>query len=470
MPSTDTPTTIDGEPRQVATHPDSAATRGPTGETGEGNGSGGSSGTVTIDGPAGATTPHDSTPGSEPTIWSGHNVYQRIAWVITQLPAIPKDQEYDAGNTHYSYRGIESIQRTAANLLAGAGVVYAPRARVLERDADPPNTKPGWQDTHAEYEWIVRGTMGDQFLPAPVTLGIGRDNADKGANKGASQGLKYLLIALLQIADGKDDPDQHGDYNAQMSPEEATARAEREANPHVDDETRLDLVARVKALPDDAKATLVEAWTRQDPEGQPFLPTSDDGKPVFGKLRRNDVPAATALVLAAEKAATAAGTPPGPADAPAESGQSVADRAAAMAAQHTKPAAPEAASDAPSAPEADAGTDSAPPTAAAPTGADPVPEGTPVADANGEPLPDLAAEDTNTLAGRVRALSGQVPSAFVNEVVPAVQKLHHARVDAEIKGVPGQTVGEDEHIDHRRMRVSLVRLMVERQRRQSNGS
>jgi hypothetical protein len=454
MPSTDTQN-------------ESAATRGPTGETGEGNGSGSSSGDAAGGAPAGVTSwpPHDPTPGSEPTIWSSHNVYQRVAWVITQLPAIPKDQEYEAGQTKYRYRGIEAIQRTAANLLAAAGVVYAPRARLIERDPNPPNTKPGWQDTHAEYEWIIHGTMGDQYLPAPVTLGIGRDNADKGANKGASQGLKYLLIALLQIADGKDDPDQHGDYDAQMTADEAAERAEREANPTIDRETFLALAARIKALPDEPKATLVQAWTRTDPEGEPFLPT-EDGKPVVSKLRRTTLPAAEALVLAAERQAPA---PDLPDDGKvAEAGRSVADRAAAMAAQHQKPA--DAPSDAASGDETAAGTDSAPETGEAPTGATPVPEGTPVADTNGVPLPDLADEDTNQLAGRVRALSGQVPSAFVNEVVPAVQKLHHARVDAEIKGIPGQTIGEDEHIDHRRMRVSLVRLMVERQRRaQADG-
>jgi len=469
MPSdTPTPTTIDGEPRQVATHPDSAATRGPTGETGEGNGSGGSSGTVTTGGPAGATT------NGEPTLWSDHNVYQRVAWVISQLPGIPKDREGPANQGSYKYRGIEAIKAAAQKLLAEAGVTYAPRAKLQQIIQAPPKAVPGWQDWIVEFTWTVRGPKGDRYRPSPRTIGVGRDNSDKGINKAQSQAEKYMLNALLQIADPSvPEPDAHGDYSEQgavMTQEQYEADQERKANPYVDDETRLDLVARVKALPDDAKATLVQAWTRQDPEGQPFLPTSDDGKPVFGKLRRNDAPAATALVLAAEKAAAAAGTPPGPAGAPAESGQSVADRAAAMAAQHTKPAAPEAASDAPSEPEADAGTDSAPEPAAAPTGADPVPEGTPVADANGEPLPDLAAEDTNQLAGRVRALSGQVPSAFVNEVVPAVQKLHHARVDAEIKGIPGQTVGEDEHIDHRRMRVSLVRLMVERQRRaQSDG-
>jgi ERF superfamily len=439
------------------------------GETGEGNGSGSSSGDAAGGAPAGVTTeapaitvwpPHDPTPGSEPTIWSSHNVYQRIAWVITQLPAIPKDQEYDAGNTHYRYRGIEAIQRTAANLLAAAGVVYAPRARLIERDPDPPNTKPGWQDTHAEYEWIIHGTMGDQYLPAPVTLGIGRDNADKGANKGASQGLKYLLIALLQIADGKDDPDQHGDYGAQMTPEEAEAQAQREANPVIDRVTFDALVGRVKALPDDAKAQLIAAWTREDPDGQPYLPTVD-GSPRIGSLRRNDLLAAEALILAAEKAAGAA---------PAQAGESVADRAARMARERTaaKPAeGQEAASDAAQEPEGDAGDDGTPETPAGP--AAPIPEGTPVATLTGEPLPDLADMPAVELSGIVRATNERLGDpGFIQQVVEAVQHpYHHARVDAEIKGVPGQTVAEYEQIDHRRMRVALMRVLLELHRREA---
>ena len=39
------------------------------------------------------------------------------------------------------------------------------------------------------------------------TIGIGRDNSDKGANKAATQAYKYLLLHLFAIGDRTDDSD-----------------------------------------------------------------------------------------------------------------------------------------------------------------------------------------------------------------------------------------------------------------------
>lgn len=188
--------------------------------------------------------------------------------------------------------------------------------------------------------------------------------------------------------------------------------------------------------------------------GQPFLPLApDSGKPAFRLLRTNDVPAVEALILRLEKAAKAAP-------------ESVADRAQRMAQEHTgkpEPETAQAGQDAPGAPAAgDGGQDSAEP-ADGPTAA--VPEGTEVAIVNaaGERV-DLADEDIRQVAARVQALAGTVPSGWVNPMVAHVEKLHHAHVDREIRGIPGQTIGEGEDIQKRRMRVSLVRLMVERDR------
>jgi hypothetical protein len=398
-----------------------------------------------------------------------------VAWVISQLPGIPKDQEGPENQGRYKYRGIEAIKAAGQKLLAEAGVTYTPRAKLLERIAQPPRAVPGWQDWVVEFTWTVKGPKGDTYVDdkgrLPVTIGVGRDNSDKGVNKAQSQAEKYMLNALLQIADPSvPEPDAHGDYSDQgavMTKDEYEAHQREQANPLVDRDTRLALVERVKALPDGPLDTFAKAWMREDPDGGPFLPTVD-GKPHFGSLRRNDLPAAEALVLQAEK--MAADLPDdGKVDAPADAApaESVADRAARMAADHQKPQ--ESASDAASGPEGDAGTDSAPETAEAPTGgAVPIPEDTALADPNGVPMPDLATMPITELAARVRAANESLADAtFVKQVVDSVKHpYHHTAVEREIRNVAGQTVAEDEPIDHKRMRVSLMRVLLELHRRE----
>ena len=128
-------------------------------------------------------------------------VSQALAQIINELPAISKGDKSPQG---YTYRGIEAITKQLQPLLAKYGVVIVPQATITNVVASP-GMKESWQDIYMTVQWQIVGPNGDSLTAC--TTGIGRDNADKGANKAQTQAYKYLLLHLLCIADAKDETD-----------------------------------------------------------------------------------------------------------------------------------------------------------------------------------------------------------------------------------------------------------------------
>ena len=130
-------------------------------------------------------------------------VQEAIAAVMSELPNIGKRDKSPEG---YAYRGIEAVTKHVQPLFAKHGVVVAPSAEIT--DVRPsPAMKEGWTDVFIRVSWTITGPDGSVITAQ--TTGIGRDRADKGANKAQTQAFKYLLLHLLCIADGKDDSDNH---------------------------------------------------------------------------------------------------------------------------------------------------------------------------------------------------------------------------------------------------------------------
>lgn len=128
-------------------------------------------------------------------------VSQALAAIIHELPGITKGDKSPQG---YSYRGIEAITKQLQPLLAKHGVVIVPQATITNV-VPSPGMKESWQDIYMTVQWQIVGPNGDTITAC--TTGIGRDNADKGANKAQTQAYKYLLLHLLCIADAKDETD-----------------------------------------------------------------------------------------------------------------------------------------------------------------------------------------------------------------------------------------------------------------------
>jgi hypothetical protein len=94
------------------------------------------------------------------------------------------------------------------------------------------------------------------------TVGIGRDNSDKGANKAATAAWKYLLLHLFAIGDRADDSDGHDYDDARTartpSPAEVVFDMCRTADPATK--------GRLKALAESTGRKLTVAALTAEPE------------------------------------------------------------------------------------------------------------------------------------------------------------------------------------------------------------
>lgn len=153
------------------------------------------------------------------------SVVQAIAAVMAELPGIGKTDKAPQG---YAYRGIEAVTSALQPLCARHGVVIVPQAHVL--GIEPAAAiRDGWQDLHLQVTWRIYGPAGDHI--EATTIGIGRDNSDKGANKAHTQALKYLLLTLFMVADRADDGDGHQPPSADQQPPRARPARPRAAEP-----------------------------------------------------------------------------------------------------------------------------------------------------------------------------------------------------------------------------------------------
>lgn len=128
-----------------------------------------------------------------------------LAKVMAELPAIGKERHQTEGQgVQYAYRGIEQVTRECQTLFAKHGVVVVPSVQSISVKDITVNSKP-WTDTTLIVNYQLVGPDGSKL--EATTVGIGRDNSDKGANKAMTQAFKYLLLQVLCIADKKDDAD-----------------------------------------------------------------------------------------------------------------------------------------------------------------------------------------------------------------------------------------------------------------------
>ncbi|MCU1493889.1 MAG: hypothetical protein JWO62_1653 [Acidimicrobiaceae bacterium] len=133
------------------------------------------------------------------------NVTEAIARIMLELPAIGRDHSASAQQGGYKYRGIEDITTKAQMLCGKYGVAFFPQGEITEIRELVVNGKP-WTDTVLSVLYEVCHGPSDTSKIVKVP-GIGRDNSDKGSNKGMTQAFKYALIQVFMISDTKDDSD-----------------------------------------------------------------------------------------------------------------------------------------------------------------------------------------------------------------------------------------------------------------------
>jgi hypothetical protein len=178
---------------------------------------------------------------------------------MADMPAIGKTDKNAAQGWHF--RGIEAITAQLQPLLAKHGVVIVP-ASTITTTGQAVGMKDGWTDTTLVIDWCIYGPGGVTDMVTARTVGIGRDNSDKGANKAATAAWKYLLLHLFAIGDRADDSDGHDYDDARTvrtpSPAEVVFDMCRTADPATK--------GRLKALAESTGRKLTVAALTAEPE------------------------------------------------------------------------------------------------------------------------------------------------------------------------------------------------------------
>ena len=115
--------------------------------------------------------------------------------IMGDLPGIEKVRH--EGGVTYKYRGIEEITVALAPILVKHGVVVAPSAEVVSVVELPhKGTKGDWTRTTLSVDYTIHQRNSEAQIYA-TCIGVGDDNADKGANKAMTQAFKYALLQVL---------------------------------------------------------------------------------------------------------------------------------------------------------------------------------------------------------------------------------------------------------------------------------
>jgi hypothetical protein len=185
---------------------------------------------------------------------------EALARVSRDLPGIGRDQRAPDEHGGYAYRGIDQITSYVAPLLARHRVVFIPQVQRLEtRERTVHDIV--WTDTTLTVRYRICGPGGPGDSVDAVVVGIGRDNADKGANKALTQAYKYALIQTLCVSDSRDDAD------GQTWQASTNGRASRQAIE--------ELTQRIGSLSAEVAAPFRE-WKKQQPFEWPWTELSVD--------------------------------------------------------------------------------------------------------------------------------------------------------------------------------------------------
>jgi hypothetical protein len=150
----------------------------------------------------------------------------------------------EQGGVKWPYRGIDQITQAAQPLFGRYGVVIVPH-KIQRHVVDDIVVRDNpWTDTTVEVKWRIYGPGGYDDRITAETIGVGRDNSDKGYNKAMTGAYKNLLLRILSIGDPKDDTDQQ------------SHAIDGQTGPAPKDERVVEAFAGLKHLDDDQQAEI----------------------------------------------------------------------------------------------------------------------------------------------------------------------------------------------------------------------
>ena len=192
------------------------------------------------------------------------DVTAALVGIIEDLPGIEKKKH--AGGVPYAYRGIEEITVALQPLLVKHGVVITPSIELLSVvDLPGKGNASNWTRTTVRATYTI-SLAGSESIIVASTIGVGDDNADKGANKAMTQAFKYLLLQTFCISDPADDGDgiavDGGGQPAQVDEEPSAPEGWNDAKASA--KAHSDLSERVSKLTDEQRAVCSE-WRKTNP-------------------------------------------------------------------------------------------------------------------------------------------------------------------------------------------------------------
>jgi uncharacterized protein (DUF4415 family) len=150
-------------------------------------------------------------------------IYRKMAAIAGEVGPIAKDRRGPKQQGGYGFRGIDDIYDRLNSIMSKHGVFSVPMVETIESDAfEIRDTR--WTDVRLRIRYRFYADDGS-FVDA-VTVGEGRDSADKGANKAMSAAHKYALIQSFTIpVAGNDSEEEHEERKSARDPAEPAKKS-----------------------------------------------------------------------------------------------------------------------------------------------------------------------------------------------------------------------------------------------------
>lgn len=150
-------------------------------------------------------------------------IYERMAKVMQELPAIGKNQKNREQG--FQFRGIDDIYDAIHGLMAKYQIISTPK--IISKDRYEGKTAKGTAFVDSDLTigytfWTIDGSS-----VYAESVGVGRDYADKYASKAMAIAHKYALVQVFCIATNEPDNDPDNSYiegKADKAPKQQSAK------------------------------------------------------------------------------------------------------------------------------------------------------------------------------------------------------------------------------------------------------
>ena len=123
------------------------------------------------------------------------NIYERIAAIMQEIPAIGKGKKNKEQG--FMYRGIDDVMNALQPLLSKHKIFVVPE--VLEHTREERAAKSGRNLLYSLLRIRYTFYAEDGSSVSAVVIGEGMDTADKASNKALAVGMKYALFQVFCI-------------------------------------------------------------------------------------------------------------------------------------------------------------------------------------------------------------------------------------------------------------------------------